>query len=79
MLDRALTLARTLLDLPFESNLWQAQNIWNEILRTSTYALTSLADEDRPRWEKSFNELGACLSIDTDAIRARRKSRRIRR
>ena len=42
MLDRALVLARTLVELPFELNLWQAQNIWYEILRTSTYALTSL-------------------------------------
>ena len=55
MLDRALTLARILVELPFEPNLWQAQNIWYEILRTSTYALTSLAADDRPRWEKNFN------------------------
>ena len=52
MLDRALTLARTLAELPFELNLWQAQNIWYEILRTSSYALTALAPEDRPRWDK---------------------------
>ncbi len=70
MLERAVTLARILLELPFEPNLWQAQNIWYEILRASTYALTSLASDDRPRWEKTFNELGACLSIDTEAIRA---------
>ena len=70
ILERALALARTLIELPFEANLWQAQNIWYEILRNSTYALTSLSDDDRPRWEKSFNELGACLSIDTEAIRA---------
>ncbi len=68
MLDRALTLARTLVELPFELNLWQAQNIWYEILRTSTYALTSLTDADRPRWEKDFGELGSCLSIDCAAI-----------
>jgi alpha-amylase/alpha-mannosidase (GH57 family) len=74
MLERALALARTLVELPFEPNLWQAQNIWYEILRTSTYALTALAAEDRPRWEKNFNELGACLSIDTDSIRADDKS-----
>ena len=70
MLDRALTLAQTLAELPFESNLWQAQNIWYEILRTSTYAVASVPEDDRPRWQKSFNELGACLSIDTVAIRA---------
>jgi hypothetical protein len=70
MLERAVSLARTLVELPFEPNLWQAQNIWYEILRTSSYALTSLSAEDRPRWEKNFNLLGTCLSIDTEAIRA---------
>jgi alpha-amylase/alpha-mannosidase (GH57 family) len=70
MLDRALTLARTLVELPFELNLWQAQNIWYEILRTSSYALTSLMLEDRSFWEKGFGELGRLLSIDTVAIQA---------
>jgi hypothetical protein len=69
-LDRALTLARILVELPFELNLWQAQNIWYEILRTSGYALTALAAEDRQRWEKNFSDLGACLSIDCAAISA---------
>jgi alpha-amylase/alpha-mannosidase (GH57 family) len=70
MLDRALSLARTLTEMPFELNLWQAQNIWYEILRTSGYALTALSAEDRPRWDRDFNELGTCLSFDTEAIRA---------
>ncbi len=70
VLDRALNLARILVELPFELNLWQAQNMWYEILRTSTYGLTSLKNEDRPRWEKNFAELGSCLSIDCTAIRA---------
>lgn len=68
MLDRALGLAQTLVELPFELNLWQAQNIWYEILRTSSYALTSQIAEDRPHWEKDFNKLGKCLSIDTTAM-----------
>ncbi|WP_239462061.1 DUF3536 domain-containing protein [Occallatibacter savannae] len=70
MLDRALALARTITELPFELNLWQAQNIWYEILRTSSYALTSQAAEDRPQWDKEFNELGKCLSIETTAMMA---------
>ena len=70
MLDGALVLARTLAELPFDLNLWQAQNIWYEILRTSGYALTALAAEERPRWDKDFGELGACLTFDTEAIRA---------
>jgi hypothetical protein len=70
MLDRALALARTLVELPFDLNLWQAQNIWYEIMRVSSYGLTALGAEDRPRWEKDFCELGSCLSIDYEAISA---------
>jgi alpha-amylase/alpha-mannosidase (GH57 family) len=70
ILDRARALARVLVDLSLDLNLWQAQNIWYEILRSSSYALTALAADDRPRWEKSFNELGSCLSIDCAAIEA---------
>ena len=70
MLDRALALARTLTELPFELNLWQAQNIWYEILRTSGYALTALPKEERPRWDKDFDELGTCLTFDDAAMRA---------
>jgi alpha-amylase/alpha-mannosidase (GH57 family) len=70
MLERAVALARILLELPFEPNLWQAQNIWDEILRTSTYALSELADDDRPRWDKTFRELGTLLSIASAAILA---------
>lgn len=72
-LERASSLGRSLVDLPFELNLWQAQNIWYEILRTSSYALSALADEDRARWEEDFNALGKCLSIDCEAIRAEAK------
>jgi hypothetical protein len=71
MLDRALALVRVLVEMPFELNLWQAQNIWYEILRTSGYALTALATDDQPHWEKDFKELGAWLSIDYAAICAK--------
>jgi len=74
MLERALGLARLLTEMPIELNLWQAQNIWYEILRSSSYALTALVSEDRPRWEKRFNELGACLTFNTEAIRADQKA-----
>ena len=77
-LDKALGLARTLVELPFKPNLWQAQNIWYEIMRNSGYALTTLAPEDRQRWEKNFSELGACLSIDCAAISAQDIQRRTR-
>jgi len=67
-LERALTLGRMLAELPFDLNLWQAQNIWYEIMSTSSYALTALTAEDRPRWDKSFSELANCLSIDCATI-----------
>jgi alpha-amylase/alpha-mannosidase (GH57 family) len=70
ILDRALSLARTLTELPFELNLWQAQNIWYEILRGTPHTLTAHDPEDRPRWERDFNELGCCLSIACDVITA---------
>jgi hypothetical protein len=68
-IELALALAQSLAELPFDLNLWQAQNIWYEILRTSSYGLTSLGKAERPRWDKLFNELGGCLSIDCAAIR----------
>jgi alpha-amylase/alpha-mannosidase (GH57 family) len=70
ILERALALARTVIELPFELNLWPAQNIWYEILRTANYGLVALGKDDRPRWDKNFSELGACLSIDCEAIGA---------
>jgi alpha-amylase/alpha-mannosidase (GH57 family) len=70
LLDRALSLARILVELPFDLNLWQAQNMWYEIMRSSSHGLTSLSQEDRPRWDKDFAELGSLLSIDTTAIQA---------
>ncbi|MFZ1938313.1 MAG: DUF3536 domain-containing protein [Terracidiphilus sp.] len=70
ILDRALTLAHTITELPFELNLWQAQNLWYEILRNNSHALTMLEDDELPRWKKDFDELGRCLSFDIQAIRA---------
>jgi hypothetical protein len=69
LLDRALTMARSVVGLPFELNLWQAQNIWYEILREINGSLKAFSDEDRARWDKSFNELGECLLFDTREIR----------
>jgi hypothetical protein len=67
-LDRAVVMAKAVGELPFDLNLWQAQNIWYEILRSSSQSLNGVAEDDRPRWDKLFAELGGCLSIDTAAI-----------
>jgi alpha-amylase/alpha-mannosidase (GH57 family) len=69
LLDRALAMCKALAELPFDLNLWQAQNIWYEIFRASGHALKGIGADDRPRWDKYFRELGACLLIDFDAIR----------
>ena len=71
-LERALTLAQVLSELPFETNLWQAQNIWYEMLRTPPDELAHFGKEDRLRWDSEFDALARCLSIDaTDARLAR--------
>ena len=70
ILDRALMLAHTLTELPFDLKLWQAQNLWYEILRKNGNALAALTADERPRWQKDFDALGTCLGIDTEAIRA---------
>uniref|UniRef100_E6QHG4 Glycoside hydrolase, family 57 n=1 Tax=mine drainage metagenome TaxID=410659 RepID=E6QHG4_9ZZZZ len=67
-IERTLVLARVLREMPFELNLWQAQNLWYEIFRSSEYSLTGHAREQRPEWEKNFHELGECLSIACDVI-----------
>ncbi|HWA93387.1 MAG TPA: DUF3536 domain-containing protein [Terracidiphilus sp.] len=68
MLDRALALARALTEMPFDLNLWQAQNIWYEVLRESEQNQQELTAEERTRWQEEFAELGSCLSIDTAAM-----------
>jgi alpha-amylase/alpha-mannosidase (GH57 family) len=70
VLDRALALGRALMEMPFELNLWQAQNIWYEILRTPEPPLHTLPEEVFSRWTADFNALGRCLSIDTESITA---------
>jgi len=74
ILDRVLELARTLMEMPFELNLWQAQNIWYEVLRTADYAHSALTEEQRARWNRDFKDLGYCLSIDCETIVAEIKS-----
>jgi alpha-amylase/alpha-mannosidase (GH57 family) len=74
MLDRALTLALNLSELPFDLNLWQAQNIWYEIWKTANGELAALKPEDRRRWDEHFGGLGTCLKIDCASITAEEAS-----
>ena len=73
-LSRALTLAQTLAELPFETNLWQAQNIWYEMLRTPPEELALLGKEERQRWDRDVDELAARLLIDPVAARSARQA-----
>ena len=74
-LDRTLALARALSELPFELNLWQAQNIWYEIFRTSGSALALLEQEHRSRRVSDFGALGTCLKIDIESIHVEDETR----
>ena len=47
-------------------NLWQAQNLWYEILRNNSHALTMLEDDELPRWKKDFSVRAA--STGTSSI-----------
>ena len=60
--EDALLVARTLRELPFDVNLWQAQNLWYDTFR---------AHRDNPpstEWLEKMNELGSQLHIAVDAI-----------
>jgi alpha-amylase/alpha-mannosidase (GH57 family) len=67
-LDHALILARTLRELPFELNLWQAQNIWYDTLAKSNRALLVLEASAAELWRENFLELGRRLSIAVEQL-----------
>jgi hypothetical protein len=67
-LDQALTLARTLRELPFELNLWQAQNIWYDTLAKSGRFLLGLETSTAEAWRANFLELGRQLSIAVEQL-----------
>jgi len=62
VLGDTLAIAESLATLPMEVNLWQAQNIWNDLLRRSDNAYWS------PAWREGFRALGRALNIDVDAL-----------
>jgi len=61
-LDNALLTARTVQELPFELNLWQAQNIWYDTLKLSR-------KEQMPEdWTEKFHELGTQMKIRVNEL-----------
>jgi alpha-amylase/alpha-mannosidase (GH57 family) len=62
-LDTALQICDVLLELPFQVDVWEAQNLWHTISRQPTFAATRDAD-----WDQTFRELGRKLDIDVDQL-----------
>jgi alpha-amylase/alpha-mannosidase (GH57 family) len=62
LLEDALLTARTVSELPFDLNLWQAQNIWYDVLKLSW-------NQDLPQeWKDKFHELGEQMKILADEL-----------
>ncbi|HVT96275.1 MAG TPA: DUF3536 domain-containing protein, partial [Acidobacteriaceae bacterium] len=62
LVEDALAIARTLRELPFDVNLWQAQNLWYDTWRHHREKPPS-AD-----WTEKMKELGTQMRIAVDAI-----------
>lgn len=67
-LDTALDIARALRVLPFELNLWQAQNIWYETLLASRNRIAALSSVDQQQWKLNFRELGSLFFISVEDL-----------
>ncbi|RSL17158.1 glycosyl hydrolase family 57 [Edaphobacter aggregans] len=61
-LSNAVLIAETLCKFPFEVNIWQAQNIWNDLLRRSD---KNYWTED---WKEGFKKLGEAMNIKVDQL-----------
>jgi alpha-amylase/alpha-mannosidase (GH57 family) len=61
-LQTALAIAGALRTMPFEVNLWQAQNIWNDLFRRSDQNYLS------KEWTAGFKTLGEALNIAVDQL-----------
>jgi alpha-amylase/alpha-mannosidase (GH57 family) len=61
-LTTALLIAETIHKMPFEVNLWQAQNIWNDLLRRSDTNYWTA------EWKEDFKKLGRAMNISVDQL-----------
>ncbi len=61
-LHSALSIAETIQTMPFEVNIWQAQNIWNDLLRRADKLYWS------PEWKDGFKKLGEAMNICVDQL-----------
>ncbi len=58
----ALIVAAAIHKMPFEVNLWQAQNIWNDLLRRSDTNYWTA------EWKEDFKRLGQTMNISVDQL-----------
>ena len=62
----AIAIAQTFAAMPFEVNLWQAQNIWHDLLRQHEAA--ARLPESTTEWKEGFRKLGLALNIAVDRL-----------
>jgi alpha-amylase/alpha-mannosidase (GH57 family) len=62
ILNETLAIAESLRTLSMEINLWQAQNIWNDLLRRSDATYWSR------EWRDGFRKVGLALNISVDDL-----------
>jgi hypothetical protein len=62
VLQETVAIAESLRSLPMDINLWQAQNIWNDLLHRSDAVSWSR------EWRESFRRLGRALNICVDDL-----------
>jgi alpha-amylase/alpha-mannosidase (GH57 family) len=62
VINETLTIAEGLKLLPMDVNLWQAQNIWNDLLRRNDSALWTR------EWRDGFRKIGLALNICVDEL-----------
>jgi alpha-amylase/alpha-mannosidase (GH57 family) len=68
LLERATLIARVLGEFSFEIRLWQAQNIWYEILELSRQKTFGLQTAEFVTWLTGLNRLGRLLGIAVDEL-----------
>jgi alpha-amylase/alpha-mannosidase (GH57 family) len=61
-LHAALEIAQAIRSMPFEVTIWQAQNIWNDLLQRSDSTYWS------PEWKSGFRELGEAMNIAVEQL-----------
>jgi alpha-amylase/alpha-mannosidase (GH57 family) len=68
LIEQTIALARTVRELPFRLNLWQAQNIWYDTLTASVEFLKDLGHSTADQWLERFLELGRQLGIAAEQL-----------